>query len=274
MQVVDSHVHFWDPQKLRYAWLDGVPTLNRAFLTDHVPASVDGIVFVQAACADEQGLDEVNFVTALAQHDARVRGIVAFAPIEDSETLRAYLAQLKTNALVKGVRRLIQDEAPGFCSAPNFVAGVQQLADYDFSFDICIRHWQLRDAIQLVRACPRVRFVLDHCGKPDIKNQILEPWRAQMYELAALPNAQCKISGLVTEADVEHWQPEDLLPFIRHVVDAFGADRVMFGSDAPVQYLASTYERWVETLREATQDLTPDAQEKLWHANAAAFYRL
>lgn len=139
---------------------------------------------------------------------------------------------------------------------------------------LTFRMRQLPDAIQLVRACPQIHFVLDHCGKPDIKNHLLKPWREHVSELAQLPNVCCKISGLVTEADVEHWQPEDLLPFMRHVVDAFGADRVLFGSDAPVQYLASTYERWVETLREATQDLKPDAQAKLWHANAEAFYRL
>lgn len=272
--MIDSHVHFWDPQKLRYAWLDNLSSLNRAYLTDHVPARVDGIVFVQAACADEQGLDEVNFVTALAQNDARVSGIVAFAPIEDSEKLRAYLEQLKQNPLVKGVRRLIQDEAFGFCTEPKFIEGVRSLAEYDFTFDICIRHWQLPDAIQLARACPRVNFVLDHCGKPDIKNHILEPWRAQIDELAKLPNVFCKLSGLVTEANIEQWTPDDLQPYIAHVIDAFDMDRLMFGSDAPVAYLASSYERWVETLQNATKDLSQVAQEKLWRANAAAFYRI
>lgn len=274
MHIIDSHVHFWDPQKLRYTWLDNLPTLNRAFLSDHVPPQIDGIVFVQAACADEQGLDEVNFVLSLAQDDARVRGIVAFAPIEDAEKLHAYLNQLKQNNLVKGVRRMIQVEAPGFCVQPKFIDGVQLLAEYNFAFDICIRHWHLPDAIQLVRACPQIQFVLDHFGKPDIKNQILEPWRTKISELAVFPNVFCKISGLVTEADVEHWTPEDLQPYIQHVIDAFGIDRVMFGSDAPVAYLASTYERWLETLLNATGNLTGDAQEKLWYANAARFYRL
>jgi L-fuconolactonase len=196
--------------------------------------------------------------------------------------LRAYLEKLKQNALVKGVRRLIQDEPLGFCVQENFIAGVHALAEYDFTFDICIRHWQLPDAIQLVRASPQINFVLDHCGKPDIKNHILEPWRAQIYELAKLPNVWCKLSGLVTEADPAKWMADDpspelgtsLQPYIAHVMDAFGADRVMFGSDAPVAYLASAYERWVETLQNATNDLTQEAQEKLWRANAVAFYRL
>lgn len=274
MKIIDSHVHFWDPQKLRYVWLDSLPTLNRAFLTDHVPARVDEIVFVQADCAAEQSLDEVNFVTALAQNDARVRGIVAFAPIEDSQNLRAHLNELKQNALVKGVRRLIQDEAIGFCTQPTFIHGVQLLGEYNFTFDLCIRHWQLPDAIQLVRACPHINFVLDHCGKPDIKNQLLEPWRENISELATLPHVFCKLSGLVTEAKHENWISEDLQPYIQHVITAFGIDRVVFGSDAPVAYLASTYERWVETLERATKNLTNAEQEKLWRANAQKFYRL
>lgn len=272
--IIDSHVHFWDPQTLRYAWLDNEPLLKRAYLTDHVPTQIDGIVFVQAACADEQGLAEVEFVSALAKQDERVRAIVAFAPIEDAKHLRAHLEQLKQNARVKGVRRLIQDEALGFCVQENFIAGVQSLAQFDFTFDICIRHWQLPDAIQLARACPQVNFVLDHCGKPDIKNRVLELWRTHITELAALPNVQCKLSGLVTEADHQNWTPQDLQPYIAHVLDSFGIDRVLFGSDAPVAYLASTYERWIETLRDMTQSLSDAEQKKLWRTNAEDFYRL
>ncbi len=279
MNIIDSHVHYWDPKKLRYAWLEHIPALHRAFLTDHVPqavnrARIDGIVFVQADCAAEQSLAEVKFVTALAKKDARVRGIVAFAPLEDAKDLRAHLNALKKNPLVKGVRRLIQDQALGFCLTPNFIAGVQSLAEYDFTFDLCIRHWQLPDAIQLVRACPQVHFVLDHCGKPDIKNRLLRPWRTHILELASLPNVHCKVSGLVTEADTENWTRRNLQPYIKHVIKAFGSNRVMFGSDAPVAYLAATYERWIETLQLATNDLTRGAKEKLWHANAKNFYRL
>lgn len=279
MKIIDSHVHFWDPQKLRYAWLDNIPALNRPFLTDHVPAqvgdaTVEGIVFVQADCAAEQGLAEVDFVTALAEQDARVQGMVAFAPIEDPDALRPHLERLKQNNLVKGVRRLIQDEELEFAIQRNFIAGVQLLAEYGLSFDICIRHWQLANAIELVRRSPGVQFVLDHCGKPDIRNHIREPWRNQISELATLPNVSCKISGLVNEADWQTWMPEDLQPYIQHVIDAFGPDRIMFGSDAPVAYLASTYDRWVETLQNATAHLASAEQEKLWHTNAKNFYRI
>jgi predicted TIM-barrel fold metal-dependent hydrolase len=279
MKIIDSHVHFWDTEKLRYEWLKTLPALNRPFLTDHVPArvgdvDVDGIVFVQANCADEQGLEEVDFVSALAAKDARVRGIVAFAPLEQPEKIGPYLEELKTRPLVKGVRRLIQDEPLGFCTQPKFIAGVQALAAYNYTFDICIRHWQLSDAIQLVRSCPQIHFVLDHIGKPDIKHQLRDPWRKQISELAGLKNVGCKISGLVSEADIKAWAPQHLQPYIEFVVAAFGSERIMFGSDAPVEYLASTYARWIETLRAATSKLPIAAQEKLWYTNAQEFYRL
>lgn len=279
MEIIDSHVHFWDPQQLRYTWLDGLPTINRPFLTDHVPLRVGddtiaGIVFVQAAAAADQGLAEVDFVSRLAAQDARVRGIVAFAALEQGARVRPYLEALKQNPLVKGVRRLIQDEEPGFSTQPRFVTAVQLLAQYDFTFDICIRHWQFPDALELARECPNVHFVLDHIGKPDIKNQLRKPWRAQLGELAALPNVWCKLSGLVTEADADRWRDEDLQPYIEHVIAAFGIDRVMYGSDAPVQYLASTYERWVETLQAATSSLSDADKQKLWHDNPARFYGL
>lgn len=279
MKIIDSHVHFWDPQKIEYPWLANEPPLKRAYLPDHVPARVgaaeiEGIVFVEADVARGQGLDEVDFVSRLAAQDPRVRGIVAFAPIEDTNNLRPYLDALIQRPLVKGVRRLIQDEPTGFCLQPDFIAGVQALAAYDLPFDLCIRHPQLAETILLVRACPQIRFVLDHIGKPDIKNHLLEPWRTGISELAEQDNVSVKLSGLVTEADHTAWTADDLHPYIEHILAAFGTDRVMFGSDAPVAYLATTYDRWVEMLQNATRQLSETEQQKLWHANAQTFYRL
>ena len=279
MQIIDSHVHFWDPARLAYAWLRSEPLLDRPYLSDHVPqrvgeTEITGIVFVEAAGAPADALAEADFVTTLAAGDPRIRAIVAFAPLELGTGARATLDSLKQRPLVRGVRRLLQDEPLGFALNPDFIAGVQLLATYNFSFDICIRHWHLPDAIQLVRACPEIQFVLDHIGKPDIKTQLLDPWRAQISELASFPNVMCKISGLVTEADHTRWTPADLKPYIAHVIQAFGIDRVMFGSDAPVAYLASTYAKWIETLTALTSTLTEAERKKLWHTNAATFYRV
>ena len=279
LTVLDSHVHFWNPQHLRYAWLDELPALNRPFLPEHLPArgagwQLDGVVFVQADCSVEQGLLEVEWVTALAERDTRIKGIVAFAPLELGDAARPSLAALKGNPRVAGLRRLIQSERAGFCVQPGFVRGVQLLADFDFTFDLCARHHQLREVIELVRRCPRVRFVLDHCGKPDIKNGQLDSWRRDLTELAALPNVVCKLSGLATEADWAGWRAGDLRPYIEQVLNAFGVERVMFGSDWPVVTLAATYERWIETAMDATAALSEAERSLLFSENCAEFYRL
>jgi L-fuconolactonase len=142
------------------------------------------------------------------------------------------------------------------------------------SCDICIYHRQLPSVITLVRQCPETSFVLDHIGKPNIKDHVLDPWRAHIEALAALPNVRCKISGMANEADHRNWAPDDLAPYVAHVLQAFGEDRVMFGGDWPVVVAASPYTRWVETLDGLTAQLSPEARHKLWAGNARRFYRL
>lgn len=277
--IIDSHVHFWDPAQLDYAWLQENAQLNRPYLPDHVPAAVDdkfvsGIVFVQADCAPDQGLREADWVSELAANDPRIRGIVAFAPVARGVAVRNTLQDLIQRPLVKSIRQLIQDEPMGFSTQPQFVEGVRLLAEYNLRFDLCIRYWQLNDVTQLVRQCPEVRFVLDHIGKPGIKSGEFKEWSENLARLADLPNVFCKLSGIVTEADHAAWTAEQIQPYIDHTLKVFGVQRVMFGSDAPVLYLAGTYEKWVRTLSAATADLDLDSQQALWHDNAAAFYNL
>ncbi len=278
MNLIDSHIHFWDPKHLRYTWLDDLPTLNKPFLPEHLPTSGDDwtmekLVFVQCDCLAEQGLDEARWVSSLAEGDKRVQGIVAFAPLE-VEDARSYLQSLKDLPLVKGVRRLIQSEPLGFSTQPQFVRNVQMLGEFGYSFDICIRHYQMNDVIELVRQCPDIAFVLDHIGKPDIKNGVLDPWRDQIRTLASFSNVMCKISGLVTEADTQNWTPADLQPYIDHTLEVFGIDRLMYGGDWSVVELASTYERWIETAMAAAASLSDAEKHKLFYENARKFYRL
>jgi L-fuconolactonase len=279
-KLIDSHIHFWDPSHLTYPWLNDTPTLKKQYLPQHLPASGDGwtmekLVFVQCDCLDEQGRQEVDWVTSLSKRDKRIAGIVAFAPLQFDDNARPFLNHLRHNKLVKGIRRLIQSEALGFATAPRFVRGVQMLSDFGYSFDLCIRHHQMVDAIELVRQCRDVQFVLDHIGKPDIKAQLFDPWREQINTLAGFPNVMCKISGLVNEADQQNWKLEDLQPYIDHMIAAFGIDRVMFGGDYPVLELTSaTYERWVETAIAATAALSETDKNKFFYENANKFYRL
>lgn len=279
LKVVDSHVHFWNPNELHFGWLADLPILNQPVLPDHVPLegpgwTTDALVFVQADCLPTEGLAEAAWVSELAQQDARIQGIVAFAPLETPDALSA-LEALQAYPLVKGIRRLIQSEQPGFCTQPAFVQSVQSLPRYGYSFDLCIKHHQLPDVITLVSQCPEVSFVLDHIGKPDIKAGLLDPWYEHIKILAQFPNVSCKLSGLVTEADMDMWQPMHLTPYIDHVLASFGPSRLMFGSDSPVLRLAHlTYEGWVKVALGALQSLSESEIQQIFGENARAFYGL
>ena len=277
--IVDTHVHLWHPRQLRYPWLSEVPALNKPYLLkDYIAAygelEIESIVFVQCDTHPDDGLKETAWVTALADVDPRIQGIVAWAPLEEGKRVAPFVEKLADNPLVKGIRRLIQSESVDFCVQPDFVNGVKVLSRYGLSFDICIFHPQLANAIRLVEQCPHVQFVLDHIGKPDIKNQLFDPWKQEIEVLAAFPNVHCKISGLVTEADTEAWTPADLQPYIEHVITCFGFERVIYGSDWPVSTQASDYPRWVQTLRDAVSGCSSEEQQNLFRDNAINFYRL
>lgn len=268
--VVDTHLHLWAPGRLNYAWLAGVPKLNRDFLIEDYRKACGAVhvakmVFVQCDCAPAQAWAEVEWVAEVAQHEPRLRGIVAGVALEKGVDAEPEIARLATQPLVKGVRRLIQGERdPEFCLQPDFVHGVQQLHAHGLSFDLGIKHAQLAATIRLVRQCPDVAFVLDHIGKPDIKAGRLDPWREELRELSKLQNLWCKLSGLATAADHERWTPAHLRPYLDHVIACFGFDRVMFGSDWPVSTLATDFPRWVATLDEALRGCSAAELRKVW----------
>lgn len=278
--IVDTHLHLWDPTHLRYPWLDSNTLLNKPYLLDNYhaacgPVQVEQMVFLQCECDFAQFMDEANWVTSLAQGDPRITGIVPWAPLEKGDAARSDLALLATNPLIKGIRRIIQFEPDQeFCLRPDFVKGVQALPDYGLHFEICISHEQLANTIKLVQQCPNVQFILDHIGKPNIKNHLYEPWKQELKILADFPNVWCKMSGLVTEADHQHWTKEDLKPYIDHVLECFGFGRTMYGGDWPVAYQATEYPRWVETLEWAIDGCSETELKHLFHDTAIAFYRL
>jgi L-fuconolactonase len=276
-QFIDSHVHFWDQRLLPYPWLVGVPSIAGP----HTPAELRAeaapefptkIVFVECGAP---GLDEVKWITRLAAREPRLAGIVARIPVNAGPATTAAIAEVKLNPLVRGVRHLIQGEPdPDFCTRPEFVAGVRALGAAGLSFDLCCHHHQLDGVVRLVRTCPGTRFLLDHFGKPDIKGGQLDPWRRHITDLAALPNVDCKLSGLVTEADHEHWTAADLRPYVDHVLATFGPHRLLFGGDWPVVKLAASYTRWLDTARALVSHLSPPAQAAVFHDNALRVYRL
>ena len=277
--IVDTHIHLWDPSVLRYPWLEEVPFLNKPYLlADYRSAcgetDVETMIFVQCDTHPDDNLKEAEWVTSLSKEDPRIRGIVAGAPLEAGDGVKPLLEQLADIPLVKGIRRLIQSESLEFCVQPDFISGVQSLEEFGLSFDICIYHPHLANTIQFVKQCPNIQFILDHIGKPNIKDQVFGPWKREIKELSGFPNVFCKVSGLVTEADFEKWTAADLKPYIDHVIECFGFDRVIYGSDWPVAAQATKYPRWVKTLEWAVSGCSDDELSRLFRDNALQFYRV
>jgi L-fuconolactonase len=280
LPIVDAHVHLWNPEQFSMPWLASIPLLNRPYgLQDYRQETqglpIIGLVYVEVGVEPQEVLLEARYVAALAQQEPRLQAIVAAAPVELGIAVRKHVESLLAiSPLIKGVRRNLQDETqPDFCLQPDFVAGVRLLAEYNLSFDLCIRHWQLPAVTELVRRCPDTQFILDHLGKPNVKEHLLDPWRDQLRVLAGLPNVVCKISGLVTEADHTAWKADDLTPYLSHALEVFGEDRIAFGGDWPVILQASPYVRWIETLQAFTASLSLEAQRKFWSENTCRFYR-
>jgi L-fuconolactonase len=278
--IVDSHVHLWNPAHLRYPWLNGLPALNRAFLpADFLSASskanVTKIIFVECGCKPSQSLAEVEWISMLAKTEPRLKGVVAHAALEKGNAAHDELGKLATHPLVKGVRRNLQGARhAGFCLQPEFVAGIKSLAGFNFTFDACIRQEQLCDLAKLAQRVPEVNFVLDHFGKPDVRNRKFQPWATDLKTFSALPNVVCKVSGLATEADWKNWQPADLKIYFDQALECFGFDRLLFGSDWPVATLATDYQRWVETVQELFAFTKESERTKLFQTNAERIYRI
>jgi L-fuconolactonase len=278
--LVDAHVHLYDPGVIRYGWMKGKPALDQPRLMAQLDAArrgaeIEALVWVEVGADPGLYLEEASFVDGLARADRRIRAMVAAAPLERGAAVTPDLEKLAAHGLSRGIRRLLQDEPDAaFCLRPGFIEGVRLLARHGLSFDLCVYHRQLAGTVELVRRCPEVRFVLDHAGKPGIRDGLIEPWRTHIADLAALPNVWCKLSGLITEADHANWTREHLRPYIDHVIERFGFARVMFGSDWPVSEQTHRYDEWVEIVDQALGDASDDERRKVFRDNAIAFYRL
>ncbi len=278
MRIVDTHQHLWELDRFSYSWCYTRPGLDRSFtLADYAAATQDiniaKTVHVEADVDKPDIPGETNHVLSIAERGELIAGVVAAARPED-EGFASYIAGIAERPQLKGVRRILQSEPDELSEGQRFVENVRSLAKYNLSFDICVFARQLPKAIKLVKACPEVFFVLDHAGNPRIKEHESEPWKESMAEIASLPNVACKVSGLVTNADWESWTADDLRPYVNHVIECFGWDRVMFGSDWPVCTLASTFGDWFKALVELTRDAGEVNQHKLFHDNACRIYRL
>jgi L-fuconolactonase len=278
--IIDSHIHLLDQKRFGYAWSSGAPALKRDWTADDLaesakPYEIEGFVFVEVDVDMPKYLDEADWVDGLGNRDRRVLGSVACLPLERGAAIEPEMARLAKLPSIRGVRRLIQNQPdPDYVLKPAFLEAMQLLPKYNLSFDICVFHSQLPNTLKMMRMCPDVAFILDHIGKPGIKAGIIDPWRSRIREMAAMPNVLCKLSGLTTEADHMTWTREQLRPYIDHVIECFGPDRILYGGDWPVSELAGSYLSWVTTLDWATAGFSAADKRKLFRDNAVKAYRL
>jgi L-fuconolactonase len=273
---IDAHHHLWRYSKEEYGWIAGnMAPIARDFLPQDLQqvlstSGIDGSIAVQA----RQSLEETQSLLDFAQQAGVIRGVVGWAPIASPE-FPAVLDRLEPFQKLKGLRHVVQDEPDdAFLLRSDFNAGISLLKQYDLVYDILIFERQLPAAISFVDRHPAQIFVLDHIAKPRIRERALEPWRAYIRELARRENVFCKLSGMVTEADWAHWSPQDLQPYFDVVLDAFGPNRLMAGSDWPVCLLATTYQNWFSTLREFISSLSAAEQDMILGGVATHVYSL
>jgi L-fuconolactonase len=278
--IIDAHHHLWDTRHLRYGLFERIPALNHPFLVEDYErvaagARIESSICVEASSAGPEGMAELAWLREQADRSSRVKGIVAWAPIERLE-LPVYLERIADlhDPRIVGVRRSFEFEPPDFPCRPETVSGVRRLAAFGFSFDLVLFHPSLRATIDLVRQCPEVSFILDHLAKPPIRERRLEPWSDEFAALAALPNVVCKISGMTTEADREAWIVDDLKPYFERAVECFGWDRLLFGSDWPVCDVARGIEPWLEAVTGLLDGVPPADRERFFAGNAIRVYRL
>ena len=270
--VIDAHQHFWQYSAAEYGWIDeSLAELRRDLLpgdllTEMQGAGVDRSIAVQA----RQSLEETAWLLDLAGENDFIAGVVGWAPLATAE-LGDFLAEYAGAPKLVGLRHVVQGEAAGFLDGAAFSDGVAALLGTGLVYDVLIFERQLEEAIRFVDRHPRQSFVVDHIAKPRIAEGVLEPWRSQMRELGRRSNVVCKVSGMVTEAGAG-WTEEMLRPYFDAVVEAFGTERLMAGSDWPVCLPVCGYGQWWETLRQHFAGFSDSEREAIFGGTAAAIY--
>lgn len=273
---IDAHQHFWEYHPEEYPWItEELGVLRRNFLpSDLAPelikSDLEGSIAVQA----RQSLTESRWLLSLAEKNSHILGVVGWVDL-CSDQIDAQLAEFSSHPQFVGVRHVVQDEPDNsFMLRPDFLNGIDRLKNHGLSYDILIFPKQLEAALQLVAQFPEQPFVIDHIAKPSIKDGSLQPWQRHIKEFSKFPNVNCKISGMVTEADWENWKQEDMKPYLETVMETFSPNRLMYGSDWPVCLLAGNYCRIIDLATHYISQLSTQDQELVFGGTAAQFYKI
>ena len=270
---IDSHQHFWRLNSEEYSWINPGWPIYRDFLpADVAPLMKEAGMEFSIAVQARQTVEETKWLLELADRQPFIAGVVGWVDLKSDE-VEEQLTNLAKHSKFVGVRHIAQDEPDdNFLLRAEFLSGVRKLKQFNLAYNILVFPRQLSATIELARKLPEQPFVLDHMGKPAIGTGKIFPWSEQMIELAKSPNVYCKISGMVTEANWTSWNSSDLLPYLDLVFEAFGPDRLMFGSDWPVCLLAASYRRWFEIVEDYFAQFGSETRQKIFGTNAARFY--
>lgn len=274
--IIDSHHHYWQYNPVEYDWIDDTMKVIR---TDFLPekleqtiweAGIDGVISVHA----RQSVEETEWLIGMANQNKFMKGVVGWLPLIQ-DNIETYLEKYSGEKILKGLRHVVQGESdPEFILRKDFNRGISLLKKYSLVYDILILERQLPNTIRFADQHPDQLFVLDHIAKPLIGRNELSPWKKNIQELAKRENVSCKISGMVTESDFNNWTPEQLLPYFEVVLEAFGPDRLLFGSDWPVCLVATSYKNWADLVRKTISSFSETEQAKIMGENAVRIYDL
>jgi len=273
---IDSHHHFWKYSVNEYGWIDDdMKSIRKDFLPEDLEreirgAGIDAVVSVQA----RQTVSETEWLLGFSEEHAFIKGLVGWVPLS-SPNVKQHLSRFSSFPKLKSVRHVVQGESDDdFILGNDFNRGIKVLKEFGLAYDILILEKHLPQTIRFVDMHPDQVFILDHIAKPRIKENIIEPWRKNIRSLAQRRNVYCKVSGMVTEADYGKWTEEQLRPYFETVLEAFGPERLMFGSDWPVCTVACEYRRWGAIVHKFISGLSVSEQDAIFGGNAVKAYDL
>ncbi|WP_346857567.1 amidohydrolase family protein [uncultured Draconibacterium sp.] len=276
MKIIDTHHHYWNYNPVDFDWIDDeMANIRKSFLPNDLKqtlaeTNVNGVISVQA----RQCLEETDWLLSMAAEHDFMKGIIGWVPLASPE-IQPVLEKYQNNSWLKGVRHVVQGEPdPEFILGKQFNAGISKLKDFDLLYEILIFEHQLANTIKFVDQHPNQQFVLDHIAKPRIKDNLLQPWANLLKELAKRENVSCKISGMVTEASYKNWTEAQLKPYFDVVLEAFGAERILFGSDWPVCLVATEYKNWLAVVAGVIDKLSENEKELFYFKNAEKLYQI
>jgi L-fuconolactonase len=283
LSIVDTHQHLWDLSKFKLGWVKEGHPLAASHTPKEYALATEGLnvvkaVYMEVDVVEEQQQKEVDYLIELIKSKSTptCAAVVSGRPA-NGEAFKKYVLPFKDSPYIKGIRQVLHGDGnpAGYCLSKEYIEGVRHLGDLGLSFDLCMRPAELPDAAKLIAACPKTRFILDHCGNaPILDSKKMEQWKKDIALVAEQKNVVGKVSGIVASAKKGEWRPDTLAPAVNHTIQVFGWDRVMFGGDWPVCTLAATFKEWVTALKEIVKDRSEEQQKKLFHDNAVKFYGL